>query len=130
MKQTLHDRILENPRKEYLDSLEGKATQILVRYTYLAEMNSWSIIKIIFDEVHIPSDCDEYLGMIYEGNIELTYKEVEEIAKLVSNEFGYDDDDFFCVLKDKLENYKILPDEKKNLRAQTLCIADVAIQFR
>ena len=117
--------IYEPTRKEYVESVNYRVVQLLLRYRAIAEIKCNQLLSDVLGWKLCRSDADAYVGLIYDGNIELNEDEIELLAKYISQAFGYNAVNFLNTVKFDALYYEGSDDEKVNLRRQMVTISSI-----
>ena len=117
--------IYEMPRREYIEGANYRVIQLLLRYRALAEIKCNVLLNEVLGWKLSRDDAECYVGMIDDGNIELSEAEIEKLARYISQSFKYEPATFFNIVKYEALYYENSSDKKTNLRRQVVAISDI-----
>ncbi len=124
------ENIHKIPRQEYLEDVNFRVIQLLMRYHAMAELANEKIIKGLFDQECSKDMASDYMIMIRDGNIELTTTDIEAFCTIIANSFGYDPVSFCNLIKFEAMYYEPSDDPRTNLRRQTVAIGNISNELK
>ncbi len=117
------------PREEYLESFEYRMVLLLMKYRVIAGISGAKVVHELMQDASLAT-CNTLMEMMEDGNVELTQSQIETIAKMIAEAFGYEYSQFFNMLKYVAMYYQPTKEPRTNLRRVMTAICDITKEMQ